>query len=86
MSLPNARYSHLGNSGITPKTLPEEDSREGRERGGGGNSGPLHQHLHNLHCLPSIRSPHSQSTQAPGIRGSALGPVVPVSVYCDWVR
>ena len=24
--------------------------------------------------------------QAPGVTGSALGPVGPVSVYCDWVR
>ena len=24
--------------------------------------------------------------QAPGVIGSALGPVSPVSVYCDWVR
>ena len=24
--------------------------------------------------------------QAPGVAGSVLGLVVPVSVYCDWVR
>ena len=24
--------------------------------------------------------------QAPGVKGSVLGRVVPVSVYCDWVR
>ena len=28
---------------------------------------------------------HRQS-QAPGVIGSALGLVGPVSVYCDWVR
>ena len=51
---------------------------EGGGGGGGGSGGrwPL-LHREPLQWLPC---------QAPGIIGSALGLVGPVSVYCDWVR
>ena len=36
--------------------------------------------------IGTLVASHTSDCQAPGIIGSALGLVGPVSVYCDWVR
>ena len=53
---------------------PEFESRLQRDFSGSSHTSDLKLALQWLPC------------QAPGVVGSALGLVGPVSVYCDWVR